>query len=93
MLGVREDLATLFVEAGVASAEVGTESGTARFPGIRTMLEADLRGWLPVMGVFLAEDQIGRILEEAGQALGPYATADRRFEFQLSAHLVTAKKP
>jgi hypothetical protein len=44
------------------------------------------------MGVILTEDQIGRILREAEQALGSYATADGRASFPLSAHLVTAKR-
>jgi SAM-dependent methyltransferase len=92
VLGNRKDLATLFSEAGVASAEIATHRGTAQFPSIRTMVEAELRGWLPVMGVILTEDQIGRILQEAEQALGSYAAADGRATFHLSAHLVTAKK-
>lgn len=92
VLGNRKDLAMLFSEAGVASTEITTHHGTAHFPSIRTMVEADLRGWLPVMGVILTEDQIGRILQEAEQALSTYATADRRAAFDLSAHLVTAKK-
>lgn len=93
VLGNRQDLATLFSEAGVASAEIATHRGMAQFASIRTMVEADLRGWLPVMGVILTDDQIGRILQEAEQALGAYATADGRAAFHLSAHLVTAKKP
>ncbi len=91
-LGDRTELATLFSEAGVTSAEITTHQGTARFPSIRTMVEADLRGWLPMMGVMLTEDHIGRILQEAEHALGSYAAADGRVTFQLSAHLVTAKK-
>lgn len=93
VLGNRKDLAALFSEAGLASAEITTHHGTAQFPSIRTMVEADLRGWLPVMGVILTEDQIGRILQEAEQALSSYATADERAAFHLSAHLVTARKP
>jgi len=141
VLGNRKDLATLLSEAGVASAEITTHRGTAQFPSIRTMVEADLRacsrsrsrdaaqggngrnsavymeymsilspfptprcalqrdreqalrGWLPVMGVILSKDQIGRILQEAEQALSSYATADGQATFHLSAHLVTAKKP
>lgn len=93
VLGNRKDLATLFSEAGVASAEITTHRGTAQFPSIRTMVEADLRGWLPVMGVILSEDQIGRILQEAEQALSSYTTAYGQATFHLSAHLVTAKKP
>jgi len=93
VLGNRKDLATLFSEAGVASVEITTHRGTAQFPSIRTMVEADLRGWLPVMGVILSEDQIDRILQEAEQALSSYTTADGQATFLLSAHLVAAKKP
>lgn len=93
VLGNHKDLATLFSEAGVASAEITTHQGAAQFPSIRTMVEADLRGWLPVMGVILTEDQIGRILQEAEHALGSYVTTNGRVMFHLSAHLVTAKKP
>jgi len=93
VLGSRKDLATLFSEARAASAEITTHQGAAQFPSIRTMVEADLRGWLPVMGVILTEDQIGRILQEAEHALSSYATVDGRVTFHLSAHLVTAKKP
>lgn len=93
VLGNRKDLAKLFSEAGVVSAQITTHQGTAQFPSIRTMVEADLRGWLPVMGVLLSEDQIRRILEAAGKVLSPYATADGRVAFPLSAHLVAARKP
>jgi SAM-dependent methyltransferase len=79
-------------EARVASTEITTHHGTAEFPSIRTMVEADLRGWLPVMGVILTEDQIGRVLQQADHALSSYATADGRVSFRVSAHLATAKK-
>lgn len=92
VLGDRSELATLFSEAGVASAQITTHHGMAQFPSIRTMVEADLRGWLPVMGVLLTEEQIDRILQDAQQALGSYATADGRAAFPLSAHLVSATK-
>ncbi len=93
VLGNRKDLAALISEAGVATADITTHHGTAQFPSIRTMVEADLRGWLPVMGVILTEDLIGRILQDAEQALSSYATADGRAAFRLSAQLVTANKP
>lgn len=92
MLGDRQALDALFFDAGVAPAEITTHHGAARFPSIRTMVEADLRGWLPVMGIRLAEDQILRILQEAEHALGAYASADGQVSFHLSAHVVTAKK-
>ena len=91
VLGNRQHLATLFSEAGVASPEITTHHGTAQFPSIRTMVEADLRGWLPVVGVILTEDQIRRILDEAEKALSSYATADGRAVFPLSVHLVSVR--
>ncbi len=92
VLGNPQELAALFREAGMAAAEVSTHDGTARFPSIRIMVEADLRGWLPMVGVHLTDDQIERILREAEPALGSYAAADGRVAFRLSAHLFVAKK-
>ena len=92
-LGNRQELAALFSEAGAPSYEITTHPGAAWFPSIRTLVEAELRGWLPVAGVILTEDQIGRILREAEHVLGSYATTDGRITFHLSAHLITAKKP
>jgi len=92
-LGDQADLATLLYESGITAPGITAHDGTAHFPSIRTMVEADLRGWLPVMGVQLAEDQVLRILDEAEKALGRYATADGRAAFRLSILLATATKP
>jgi hypothetical protein len=56
------------------------------------MVEADLRGWLPMVGVTLTEAQIARVLEEAETVLAPYRTATGQASFPLSSHLVTAQK-
>lgn len=92
VLGNGKVLTALFAKAGVATTDITTVQGTAQFPSIRTMVEADLRGWLPLMGVILTEDLIGRILQDAEQALGSYATPDGRAAFHLSAQLVTAQR-
>jgi len=44
VLGDRQALATLFEKAGTASIEFTSKNGTARFPSIRMMVQADLRG-------------------------------------------------
>lgn len=49
-LGDTAVLAELCAASGVAAPQIATGEGTARFPSIRVMIEADLRGWLPVMG-------------------------------------------
>jgi ubiquinone/menaquinone biosynthesis C-methylase UbiE len=91
-LGDKDVLRKIFVEAGANDVEVTTHSGTALFPSIRTMVEADLRGWLPVMGINLSEEQISTALHEAETALAAYATSDGQVRFHLSAHIVTGKQ-
>jgi len=92
VLGDRSELAALFEDAGVTSVEVTTHRGTARFPNVRTMVEADLRGWLPVMGVNLGEETIAEILEQAERALAHYVTPSGTVEFDSPAHIVTGSR-
>jgi SAM-dependent methyltransferase len=92
-LGSAADLRAPFADAGIDSVAITTQHGAARFPGVRVLVEADLRGWLPLMGVVLREDQIDRILEEAPRALGLEVDADGGTCFELSAHLATARHP
>ncbi|NKQ35804.1 MAG: methyltransferase domain-containing protein [Chloroflexi bacterium] len=92
VLGDRAALAKLFRDAGMESVEITTHSGTAQFPSIRVMVEADLRGWLPIMGVFLTEAQIEHILQEAEQALSQYLTPEGTVAFAAPAHIVTGTK-
>ncbi|WP_213289156.1 methyltransferase domain-containing protein [Bradyrhizobium sp. sGM-13] len=92
VLGDRQGLAVLFKGAGAGVVDLTTCSGTARFPTIREFVEAELRGWLPVMGVVLPEPQIDRILAEAETIFARYLTADG-LAFGISAHLATCRRP
>ena len=92
VLGDRSQLVKLFQGAGVDSVKVETHRGRARFPSVRIMVEADLRGWLPVMGVALCEEQIEHVLEEADHALSRYVTADGTVQFEAPAHVVSGTK-
>ena len=91
-LGNPNELAQVAASAGVVEAKVTTHPGMARFPSIRSMVETDLRGWLPLMGVVLSEDQIHRILQEAEQVLRTYVTGAGTMAFELAAHLVSSTK-
>lgn len=93
VLGNAKELTALFESAGVASPVITTQTGTARFPSIRSMVEADLRGWLPVMGVMLKEEQIHSILLEAESVLRAYVTAEGQVVFDSPAHIITGTKP
>lgn len=92
-LGDRVALMDLLAEAGVPDAAVTSHIGTAEFPSVRVMVEADLRGWLPVMGVVLAEDEIGRILTEAEIVLERYVTRSGTVAFATQALIVTGTAP
>lgn len=92
VLGKRADLEILFRDAGVTAAEITTHSGTAHFPNLRTLVEADLRGWLPIMDVRLSEEQIQDILQATEQDLSAYVDADGRASFPVSAQFITARK-
>jgi len=93
VLGDGDLLAEIFQNAGASSVTISTPKGIAQFPSIQAMVEADLRGWLPVMGVDLTEKEISRILEEAEDVLDAYVTDDGRVTFDAPAHLVSARKP
>ena len=93
VLGDTQALAALFAEAGVSPTDVRTSIGRARFPSIRVMVEADLRGWLPVMGVILDEPTIERVLADAEAVMAPFRQADGSVAFESPAHIVTALKP
>lgn len=88
VLGHRHELQRLFEDAG-AAAGIRTVRGTARFPSVRVMVEADLRGWLPIMGVVLPEDQIAHILGAAEEVLKPYVASDGKAVFATSAHIIS----
>jgi SAM-dependent methyltransferase len=92
VLGDRNELAALFARADMPDVDIVTQHGTARFPNIRSMVEADVRGWLPAAGVMLSESQLEEIFDDAERALGAYVTADGSVTFDSPAHIVTARK-
>jgi hypothetical protein len=83
VLGDRDVLATPFAEAGLQSAEITTHHGAARFPSVRSLIETDLRGWLPLVNVILTDEQIETILREA-EVARRFSGAHRRCGQALS---------
>ena len=92
VLGDRQLLATLFSSAEAGSVNVATHQGTARFPSTHEFVEAEIRGWLPVMGVILPEPTINRILAEAENVLARYVTPAGGLAFDVFAHVVSSRK-
>jgi SAM-dependent methyltransferase len=92
-LGDRRALAALFSGAGATVVDVTTRQGRVQFPSTRELVEAELRGWLPVMGIVLPEPEISLIVAEAENVLAPYVTRDGELVFSMSANLVSSRKP
>lgn len=92
VMGDRAELEELMRQAGADDVEGTTQVGRARFPSLRAMVEADLRGWLPTMGVDLEEDLILAILSEAEEELAEYVTPEGRTDFASPAHIVSGCK-
>ena len=92
VLGDRNELAALFARADMPDVDIVTHHGTARFPSLRTMVEAEVRGWLPSAGVMLSASQLDEILDDAEKVLGVYVNADGSVTFDSPAHIVTARK-
>lgn len=79
-------------DAGFSGVEVETRVEQSRFPSSRQMVEAELRGWLPLFDIFLEESKIESVLAEADAVLSRYANAAGEAVFPASAHVITAHK-
>ena len=88
-LGDKAVLQSTFRDAGVTDIEISTHTGTARFPDIKSMIEADVRGWLPVLGIVLEENEIQEIFNQASDLLSEYISSDGKVTFDITAHVIT----
>ncbi len=89
-LGQRSTLRALFRRAGIDDIHIVTRQGTARFPTLASWVHTDVKGW--TLAELIDDTQLDRLLEEAQEALRPFAMADGRVQFPAPAHIVTARK-
>ena len=91
-LGNRADVTALFASAGVESVAIATLADQGRFPSIRAMLEADIQGWLPLVGIVLTHEQHEQLIAAAERELAGYLTAEGECVFEMPGHVVTGRK-
>ena len=91
-LGNSDDVIAALESGGFRNVTVEAKTETARFPSSRQMVEAELRGWLPLFGIFLGEDKISEVLKESEKTLGKYSGPAGEAKFPTSAHIFTASK-
>lgn len=92
-LGDAEEVTSLLLAAGFDDLAVRTATAPVRFADIATMVEAEIRGWLPLFGIHVDEPRLAEILDAAPEALARHRDADGRAAFANSAHVVTARRP
>lgn len=92
-LGDPEPVAQLLSDAGFDDVAFETKREQAEFPSTRTMVEVELRGWLPLFGINLSEEKIADVLEKSDATLSKYATPSGAAVFPTSAYVMTAYKP
>ena len=88
-LGDPVALRALFEEAGIAPVTIERHVGRGRFPDVRSMVAADILGWLPMVGVQLPEDEVERIMTESEEELREFAAADGSATFDMPALIVS----
>lgn len=91
VLGDAQQGRAVFEEAGFEDVQVETRMGTGRFPDIRTLVSADLRGWLPVMGVHLQEATIERILKAADRKMAHFIS-EGQVVFDCPGHVINGRR-
>ncbi len=90
VLGDRELLGRVLVEAGVDNAQITTQSGMARFSSIRSWMYTDVKGW--TLADQIDDRQLEILVKEADEVLQPFVGVDGRVAFDLSAHIVTVTR-
>jgi ubiquinone/menaquinone biosynthesis C-methylase UbiE len=92
-LGQPDEVEKLLSQAGFEKISFETEREQAKFPSTRTMVEVELRGWLPLFDIHLTEDQIAEVLKKSDAKLSKYAISSGEAVFPTSAYIMTALKP
>ncbi len=91
-LGNSDEVIAALESGGFRDIHVESKTEVAKFPSSRRMVEAELRGWLPLFDIFLTEDEINDVLIDSDKALGKYAGPAGEAVFPTSAHIYTAQK-
>lgn len=92
-LGDVSKVTGLLANAGFSKVKFETRTELAHFPNSRTMVEAELRGWLPLFDIRLDEEKIADVLTQSDGMLSEYVAPSGEVVFPTSAHIVTARKP
>lgn len=87
-MGDKQQLATLFANAGISDVEIMTLLGEARFDSLEAWLYTDIKGW--TLADVIDDADFERLRQAAPSYLGRFVKADGSVSFDAPAHIVTA---
>ncbi len=88
VLGDRDELSSLFDEAGIDGFQIDTMTGAARFPSIDAWVRTDVKGW--TLAELIDDAQFETLRQEAAKELARFVAADGSVRFAAPAHIVSA---
>lgn len=91
-LGDAAETTAVLQKSGFDSIRVDSITESAQFPSSRHMVEAELRGWLPLFDIHLDEAKINEVLVASDRRLARYSGPSGKAIFPTSAHVITARK-
>lgn len=91
-LGDAAQVAEMLSQAGFTDVAFETKLEQAEFPDTRTMVEAELRGWLPLFDIHLSDEKIAEVLQQSDATLSKYVSPSGTAKFSTSAYIVTARR-
>lgn len=90
MLGDKETLKKVFIDAGVTDFDIHTKQGDARFPTIGEWIFTDIKGW--TLADMLNDQQFEQFSHVASDVLRKYTDSRGNVKFAAPAHIVIAEK-
>ncbi len=81
----------IFAEAGLGPVTLETHTGAAHYPSIRSWVLTDVKGWFPLVDIFLEKREYERLATEAERALAMFTLPNGMVEFPISVHIATAE--
>jgi SAM-dependent methyltransferase len=91
VLGDRAELATLFLDSGIAGAEVTLHEGSIRFPSVKEFVRIEVKG--SPLAETVPDDAMEALAAESESALAEFVVPSGEIELPMDAHIVTASKP